>query len=183
MKKEKEERRKHKLRSFKKFASKAAVFIAVLAIGFAVTFTTVDAFKITVINFIIEQREKFSSISLTGNDNQAVPSELSGKYYPHYLPESYKIASSFINDDRVEISYVNENNEIINYGYFGKDATAGIDTENRTEANVLINGLQGHIFSKNEHNILVFNMDEHIFVIDGFISQEEIIKIAESIKK
>ncbi|WP_313342069.1 hypothetical protein [Sedimentibacter sp.] len=33
----------------------------------------------------------------------------------------------------VEISYVNNNNEIINYCYFSKDGTVGIDTENRTE--------------------------------------------------
>ncbi len=152
-------------------------------IGFAITFTTVEAFKITVINFIIEQKEKFSEISLSENNNISVPTELNEKYYPHYLPEGYEIKSTFITDSGAEISYINKNNEKINYCYFDKDAIAGIDTENRIETSVLINGLKGSIFSKNGHNILVFKLDEYLFVIEGHIAQEEIIKIAESIRK
>ena len=180
---EKGEKRKHKLRILKKVTTKVAIFIAIFTIGFLITFTTVDAFKITVINFFIEQREKFSLISLTENNNRHIPSELSEKYYPRYLPEGYKIANTYVNDDKVGISYVDKNNEIINYDYFGINAAASIDTEDRTETSVLINNFQGHIYSKNGHNLLVFNTDKYIFVIGGFISQDEIIKMAESIKK
>ncbi|WP_313370747.1 DUF4367 domain-containing protein, partial [Sedimentibacter sp.] len=151
---EKKEKRKQKLKLIKNVALKAAVLIAVLTIGFAVTFSTVEAFKITVINFIIEQKEKFSLISLSEDNNISVPTELKEKYYPHYLPEGYEIESTFITDSGVEISYINNNNEIINYCYFSKDGTVGIDTENRTETSVLINGLNGSIFSKNEHMML-----------------------------
>jgi len=180
---EKKEKRKQNLRLLKKVALKAAVFITVLTIGFAITFTTVEAFKITVINFIIEQKEKFSEISLSENNNISVPTELNEKYYPHYLPEGYEIKSIFITDSGAEISYINNNNEKINYCYFDKDAKAGIDTENTTETSVLINGLKGSIFSKNGYRTLVIKLDEYIFIIEGHIEQEEIIKIAESIKK
>lgn len=180
---EKEEKRKQKQRIINKVALKAAIFISVLTIGFAITFTTVDAFRIMVFNFIIEQKEKFSLISLSENDNSVVQSELNDKYYPRYLPEGYEIESTFISDRGVEIFYVNNNKEIISYSYFGKDVTTGLDTENRTETIVLVNGLGGSIFSKNGHRTLTFKSDEHIFIIEGHIAQEEIIKIAESIKK
>lgn len=180
---EKTEKRKQNFRLLRKAASKAAVFIAILTIGFVITFTTVEAFKITVINFIIEQREKFSLISLSENDNISVPTELKGKYYPYYLPEGYEIENTFITNSSVEISYINNNNETINYYYFSNNVASGIDTENRMKTSVLINGLKGTVFSKDEHRILVFKSEEYIFIIDGLITQEEIIKIAESIKK
>ncbi len=175
-------KRKNAFMKLKKIATKAAIFIAIFTIGFYITFSTVDAFKITVINFFIEQKEKFSILSLTENKPSPVPSELTEKYYPHYLPEGYELSDTFVSDNSVEISYINKENKIINYGYFGADATAGIDTENRTETIVLINGNQGHIYSKNNHKILTFASDDYIFVIDGFITQEEMIKMAESIK-
>lgn len=175
-------KRKRTLMKLKKITAKAAIFIVIFVIGFFITFSTVDAFKIMVINFFIEQKEKFTLLSLTENNPSPVPSELTERYYPHYLPEGYEILNTFVNENKVEISYINKNNEIINYGYFGIDATAGIDTENRTETSVLINGMQGYIYSKNNHKILVFTTEDYIFVIDGFISQDEIIKIAESIK-
>ncbi|WMJ77478.1 MULTISPECIES: DUF4367 domain-containing protein [unclassified Sedimentibacter] len=178
---EKKEKRKQKQKLIKKLALKAAVLIAVVVVGFAVAFNTVEAFKINVLNFIMEQKEKFSLISLSENNNTDVPAELNEKYYPHYLPEGYEIKSTFINDSGVEISYINKNNEIINYCYFDKDAKTGIDTENRTETSVFINGLNGSIFSKNGHSTLVFKFDEYIFIIEGYIEQEEIIKIAKSI--
>lgn len=180
---EKKEKRKRKLRLIKKVTLKAAVLIAVLMVGFAVTFSTVEAFRVTVINFIIEQKEKFSLISLSENNNISVPTELDEKYYPHYLPKGYEINSTFTNDSGVEISYINKNNEIINYSYFDKNTKAGIDTENTTETSVFINGIKGSIFSKNRYRTLVFKLDEYIFIIEGHIEQEEIIKIAESIKK
>lgn len=180
---EKGEKRKHKLRILNKVTTKVAIFIAIFTIGFLITLTTVDAFKITITNFFIEQREKFSSISLTENNNISIPSELIEKYYPRYLPEGYEIANTYVNDDKFGISYVNKNNGIINYSYFGVNAAASIDTENRTETSVLVNDFQGYMYSKDGHNLLVFNTDEYIFVISGFISQDEIIKIAESIKK
>lgn len=175
-------KRKKFLMKLKKITAKTAIFIIIFVIGFFITFSTVDAFKITVINFYIEQKEKFTSLSLTENNPSPVPSGLTGKYYPHYLPEGYEISNTFVNEDKVETSYVNKNKEIINYGYFGIDATAGIDTESRTETSVFINGIQGYIYSKNNHKILAFTREDYIFVIDGFISQEEIIKMAESIK-
>lgn len=176
-------KRKKTLIKLKKITKKAAIFIVVFVIGFFITFSTVDAFKITVINFFIEQKEKFTSLSLTENKPSSAPTGLTEKYYPRYLPEGYELSNTFVNNDKVEISYINQNNEIINYGYFGIDATAGIDTENRTVTNILVNGIQGYIYSKNNHRILVYTTKDHIFVIDGFLSQDEIIKIAESIKK
>lgn len=175
-------KRKNTFMKLKKITSKAAIYIVIFTIGFFITFSTVDAFKITVINFFIEQKEKFSLLSLTENNPSTVPSELTEKYYPHYLPEGYELSNTFVNDNGVEISYINKENEIINYGYFGIEATAGIDTENRAETSVLINDNQGYIYSKNDHKILTFTSDDCIFVIDGFISQEEMIKMAESIK-
>lgn len=180
---EKKDKRKRNLMLLKRVSLKAAIFIAVLTIGFAITFTTVDAFKITVINFIIEQKEKFSLISLSENNNISVPTELNEKYFPHYLPEGYEINSTFINDGGVEISYINKNDEIFIYSYFDKNSKAGIDTKNTTETSVLINGLEGSIFSKDGYRILVFKSDEYIFIIEGHIEKEEIIKIAKSIKK
>lgn len=180
---EKKDKRKRNLMLLKRVSLKAAIFIAVFTIGFAITFTTVDAFKITVINFIIEQKEKFSLISLSENNNISVPTELNEKYFPHYLPEGYEINSTFINDGGVEISYINKNDEIFIYSYFDKNSKAGINTENTTETSVLINGLEGSIFSKDGYRILVFKSDEYIFIIEGHIEKEEIIKIAKSIKR
>lgn len=174
---------KNQLRIIKKIVLRAAVFIGVLSACFVVMFSTVEAFKVAVLNFVIEQNEKFSILSLSKNDNMEVPLELNGKYYPHYMLEGYEIKKTFISDIRVEISYENQNDQVINYSCFGKGVKTGIDTENRMETSVDINGLEGNIYSKDGHRILVFKSDEYIFVVDGFTTQEEIIKIGESIKK
>ena len=177
------EKKKKNFILLKKITLKVAVFIGILLIGFVITFTTVEAFKVTVLNFIFEQKEKFSLISLSDNSHDDVQAKLDTKYYPHYLPDGYEIKNTFITDVRVEMLYANKNDEIISYSCFETDAEAGIDTENRTITNISINGFEGNIFSKDGHRILVFKSNEHIFVVDGYMTQAEIIKVAESIKK
>jgi len=178
----KEKKRRNRIR-LRKITSRAAIFISIIMISLAITFTTVEAFRITVLNLIIEQGKKYSLISLSENDNIDLPKELYGIYYPYYLPDGYKIKNTFVSDGLVEITFVNINNDVINYSYFDKNAKTGIDTENTIETKVLINGLEGSIFSKDEHRILVFRLENNLFIIEGNITQEEIIKVGENIKK
>ena len=63
------------------------------------------------------------------------------------------------------------------------NAEIGIDTENYDSENIVINGYDAVLFSsKNDNNGIVYNNSSYIYVIDGHLDKEELVKIAQNLE-
>ena len=62
------------------------------------------------------------------------------------------------------------------------ESALGVDTENADIVQITVNGTMAQFYSKNGQNTLIFEYDKNAFILDGMISKDELIKIAESMK-
>ncbi|WP_312814006.1 DUF4367 domain-containing protein [Sedimentibacter sp.] len=168
-----------KKNKFRKLIIKVAVFVLILSSGFIIPFITVNAFREMVINFYIENFDTHTSF---------VPKEEYTSYSSFnidYLPEGYVASDeSKTSNSQSQIFYDNENN-IIKISLYDDTTSFNIDTEKSQTYNVLIRNKNGYIFRKESSVILVFKFNDNSIVItsdDTLMSNEELIKIAKSIK-
>ena len=179
------ELRKHKLRSLiqmsKKIFTKIAVVVFVLILGFALLFTTVEAFRVQVLNLILTFEKEYTSIKL-GEGNGNITAGFRNTYAPTYIPAGYWIYDISDMGETKLITYKNDAGESIDFYDYAPSLTTNLDTENaEIIKSITINGKSGMFVLKNELSTISWSNDEKIFIISAYISESEIIKIAESV--
>lgn len=161
----------------KRVASIVVVFILCLFI----TVFSVKALREPFINFVVETYEKFTSIFV---EKDTPDENIEFKVMtPQYIPEGY-VAEELINDKTMYIRRYSHSDDIyfIYTQNFYDELQAIIDTENIAYEKVQINSLEGICYENKGMNCLVFNDGIYTFNLSGYVSKDEIIKIAESIK-
>ena len=162
----------------------AAVVLALLVSLATVTFS-VKAIREPFIQFIVETFEKFSSIIFNNDEDDNQPALATVEFrkaVPEYIPEGYTIKSETESDAIYHIIYTNGVSNIVYSQTINYHTVAQADTENTTYKEIIINGLEGVIYTKNESNNVIFNTENYVFTITGPVEIAELIKIAESVK-
>lgn len=160
------------------------VAIIVLAIMISLTATTfgVKAIRETVIEFITETFAKFTNIIVQSDDPDNTHVELV-KSEPQYIPDGYTVDTILDSGGMYRIIYNNEEGVPINYNQKISFRTVlNINTEDVDYEEININSLDGIKYVKNGINTVVFADDTYMYTINGQVSFDEIIKMAESIK-
>ena len=86
--------------------------------------------------------------------------------------------------DEIELNMIYEGHgtENISYQQQPKDSKLTVNTEGVSYKKIVISeSYEGIIFQNKGNTFLIFNDNEYMYSIIGTVSQEEIIKIAESI--
>lgn len=185
------ELRKNKIRSLakisKKILSRIAIFVLVLIIGFAVMFTTISAFRIKVLDFLLTFEKEYTSVRLgEAGFDEIIASGFKNTYVPTYIPAGFRIYEISNMGESKTITYINDNitdeRRFIDYCEWDSSMTSNIDTEN---ANIIkpitINENDGIFVLKGDIATVSWSNDEKLFVIIAYINEEEIIKMAESV--
>ncbi len=159
------------------------VAVIILAIMISLTATTfgVKAIRESVIKFITETFEKFTSVSVE-NENPDIQVEII-KTAPQYIPEGYILESEMESGGIYRVIYSSLGNSTIDYIqkiYFG--TIYNVDTEDIKYEKININSFEGIKYVKNGINTVVFADSTYMYDISGEVSFDELIKIAESIK-
>jgi hypothetical protein len=181
------ELRRHKIRSLvkksKKIITNVAVVVLVIALLFAVMFTTVEAFRVRVLNFILTFEKEYTTVRLgeNGNSNN-MTAGFSNIYVPTYIPDGYWIDKITNATNFKIIEYINGEEKYIKFNVFNSSITGWIDTENaETIKSIKINGLNGLFVLKSEFSTVSWSNDELVFTVIAELTEEEIMKIAESV--
>jgi len=180
------ELRKNKIRSFtkmsKKILSRAAVFVFVLIIGFAIMFTTVSAFRVQVLNFLISFEDEYVGIKLGDNDNSdAITLNWHDVYLPSYIPDGYQINQIANMDIAKTIDYINAEGNFIKYMECSSSGP-NIDTENAEIIKmIMINEAEGIFVLKKGIATISWTHDNRLFVISTQLDEEETMKIAKNV--
>lgn len=186
----KKAKRKHNAPRFSKMINRAAVAALAIIIIFSTAVVTVQAFRIQVLNFLINIESKYTSYQLSGNDeNDNNKAELSvswtNAYVPTYVPENYEITSISSSDSLKKIIFTNKKDKslYIIYSEYSSSNSIAVDTENATLVEkVKINGKDGTLSVKDTIVTVAWIIDEHLFTIQGSLNTDEAVKLAESVK-
>ena len=180
----KSEKKAKRMAAAKRIANKAAMAAIVLGVGLVLATFSVDAFRIEVLNFLIETTQKYTSIQV-GNvmdKEEKVPATWSSYYLPEYIIDGYSLSSVQEFSDIRLIYFQNTNGEVIKFSQSFDNDNYQIDTENTEATEVMINGAKGILVDKDGVVTLLWNNSDYTFYLTGKADKEEIVKMAESIK-
>lgn len=176
-------------RSVPRFLSKAAAVVFVAVVVFSTAMVTVDAFRVKVMNFLINMQPGYTSFQIQNNSSGTKGSEKmvvnwTNTYLPTYIPAGYEVDSLTYTDPLKEITYRNQKNKdlVIDYSESDDSNNIAVDTEKASVKTVYINGHKGMLVVKNSQPTVVWEMDHHIFTVCTMESVNETLKIAESVK-
>ncbi len=160
----------------------ACILLVIFLAATTVTFS-VESLRETVINFIIETFEKGSTILFSknggdvSNEIQFVTPKL-----PSYIPEGYELVVDLSDEIEVCLIYEGEGENSFQFLQFSEGSKRTVNTEGVVYKTIrILNIYEGIAFQNKGENYLIFNDNEYMYLITGSLSEEELLKIAESI--
>lgn len=158
---------------------KIAVIMIVIVLAFSAMMVTVKAFRLQVLNFFVDP--KYTSVQLNEDENLMV--SWTNDYVPTYVPKDYEVAGTSHSDAINKIVFKKPDNSSIIYTEYKSTSSIAVDTEGASLIEtVKINGRDGTLTIKDSMTAVVWSINDHIFLIQGTISKDEAVKIAEGIK-
>ena len=166
----------------KKTLSKVSAVFFVCAAVVTIAYTSVDAFRVQVLNFLINFDPEYTSLKLGNESNGNMIAGFGNTYAPSYVPDDYRF-NNILNMGNVKtIEYINDEENLISFYEFNQANTTHIDTENADIIkSIKINGAEGLYVLKNEIATVSWAHENKIFIIYAQLSEEEIMHIAESV--
>lgn len=171
-----------------KIFTRAAAALLALVVMFSAMMLTVQAFRIQVLNFLISIEPKFTSFQLKDNSDNQNNGQLivnwTNAYVPTYIPKGYTVSSISYSDSAKKIIFTKqEDDSTIVYTEYNSINIIAVDTENASLVEkVKINGQEGTLSVKDSMTSVVWIKDNHLFTIQGQVSTNEAIKMAEGVK-
>ena len=129
--------------------------------------------------YIIDNFEIFSRYQLTQSNDNSVNGDITIGYIPDGFVLTNKLESSKV----ISYEYFNSNDEIFIVTKSASSSQVEFDTETGIAEDFEVNG-QKYIFyiDKNNYNFIVWNMNDYVYQVDGTLSKDELLKIAETVK-
>ena len=161
---------------------RAAAGIAVFLGISVVTISSVDAFRIPVISFITDVREKATQYRITKNMDGPFTKSFA-EFEPTYVPEGFYVNSFSETSDSYTIIYFNEEGNLwYELHYYTAPVTISFDTEKAYSSETEINGNKTIIVEENgEYRATMYRNTSQV-ILNGTISRSELEKVLESIK-
>jgi len=166
-----------------KILKMVGMIFLVFTIIFTVTFLTVDAFRVQVLNILFTFEKEYTTIKIgDGEPNEDIIAGLSNTYSPTYIPAGYRRNMVSSLDDVKSIEYINDEEKIIKFREYNTTTADNIDTEKTDLMKYIdINGINGLFVVKDGISKISWIIDDKLFVIIAQISENEIVKIAKSV--
>ena len=169
-----------------RFLRTAACFILILTIGFVSVITVNAEAREFIEGWVKEQYKSFSRYFFP---NDAEPNE-PVKYQLGWLPDDCEFVTSFEIDGGETYIYTDEQETLIHFTYISEtnNTQAFVSSDGYVTKSVLVSGYPGDLYLANNPNdtstIVWINTDKNVlYIVSGDFNAEELIKIAESIKK
>lgn len=155
---------KRTLTRITKYIGKVAVYV-LLFLGVASTLVlSVDALRIPVLNFFLEQKERSSSLELDDSTPLPEPEVDRIKFcVADILPDEYQLNSEISEENGfILLCFQNAEANTLLINVVPSEGRLGVDTENAVSTNVEINGHQGLFIEKDGYTAYWFNPDRNL---------------------
>lgn len=167
---------------------KVAVIFLVASISFSVLLLGVEAFRVKVINLIMETTKEYTEIKSESPIEDAEKErlleqkDLKEMYLPDYIPEGFKILKTELFSASKIIHYSNDKDQLIVFAqYNNENASIRIDTEEAKVEKIVINGSEGLLVEKEQLITILWHNDNSSFYLKSKTDKDLLIKMAESI--
>jgi len=171
------------LKKTQKAFAKIAVFFFVFVAVLAIAYTSVEAFRVQVLNLLLTVEKEYTSLRLgNGESNGSMIAGFGDTYAPSYIPEGYRFDSIVKMEDLKVIEYINDEENLISFYECNSSMVINVDTEDaQILKTIKINGSEGIFVLKNEIATVSWAYDNKIFVIIAQINEDEIMQIAKNV--
>lgn len=162
----------------------ALVVLAVALAGAAWLTVDVEA-RAAFIGWVKEVYETFFVYRYEGSDMDADPA----RYHLTWIPEGYQEVFADLADGEGSAVYMDENGQYMHFTYVSNPDSSNVFvvTEGTTRSVVSVSGYHADFFASEDpeiSNAIAWTDDESCaFFISGFLSKEDLIKIAENVEK
>ncbi|CCY85884.1 putative uncharacterized protein [Clostridium sp. CAG:149] len=173
--------RAEKRRKRRRIVKRAAAGLAAcICVSTCMVFSS-SAFRIPVMNFFTDVKEKYSELVVDKGTKTYVTKNFQ-EYEPRYVPKGFNVAEVVEEDNFFKIRYVNDNGQWYYFACYEYSHSANVDTENAVKKEIETgeNNITVYVKEGNTQAIMYQNFKQ--FVISGEIDLDEIQKIFESIK-
>lgn len=176
--------KRHRQPLWRKYLQKVAVFLLVCSITFGTVMVVSPTVRATVIEWVIEWYETYIVYRFFGtSDISEMP-----RYNITELPSGYNsVGKTREVVDGMVIIYESEENMIyFEYAHTEDGSALIVNIEGVEIYEIRVNESYGHLYlskdSKESNIIIWYDEQEKIqFMIDGFVSQDELLKMARSV--
>ena len=170
------QRWKHAWKTASRIIQKVSVFLVILLIGVCTTVITVEANRTPFINWLISLQKDSSTIHFKEE------SDMTDITFG-YLPEGYE--ASLVSADS-KTTYYSIENDVGNVIFLminslDSDSGLNVDTENAEVSEFSLNGKKAISVKKEDRNTLIWTVGQYSCILEGQLSIEEMIRIAENI--
>ena len=160
----------------------AACFILVVILAFASLLAISPTVRAAVVGWVKEQYETFTSYFFQGDELNTC-----GAIY-----ELSKVPDGYTLSNRVEIPgstmyiYVNEANQLLQFNYISEPNTGALTVvhDNHVHSSVILGNICADLYistDSTQANGLVWQYDNALFILSGFLSPDELIMLAQDI--
>ncbi|WP_113676027.1 DUF4367 domain-containing protein [Vallitalea guaymasensis] len=175
------ERVKKLNRRFKKAGCKVAVLLLLVISMGTVLSCTVEAFRIKILNFFIEDNKEYTSVQVK-EDEESIPDSWSNYYYPEYLPQDFRLDKSEIMNDKKILRFI-DGDKFILITQSPNGTNYQMDTEDAEADKIVINDYEGLLIEKQENTTIIWHNEECSFNIISNIISDELMKVVKSLEK
>lgn len=175
------------MKIIKNITRRAAIILIVIGLAFTTITMNVDAFRVRLLNMIIETTKQFLVVEFKENYNidymEEFPSDWKDYYYPTILPESFSFKSAFAANNTKYIIFTDGQDNELHFVQGTVTADFQFDSENGSVFDVDINDNEGIIIEKDGLSIITWHNNYNSFYLQGNLEKSILLKIAESIEK
>lgn len=159
-----------------------ACFVLVIILGLASLVAISPTVRAAVIGWVKEQYDTFTSYFFQGNtvENNTADYELSE------IPEGYTLLDRIDIPGSTSIIYVNENSQLlqINYAAAPDCDSLTVVHDSHIHSTAMIGNIVANLYAStdpSQSTDLVWEYNNYLFSISGFLSEDELISLAEDI--
>lgn len=184
--------RKRHLKSSGKIALKTARRIAIVAaIVISITFSvtmSVQALRENFTRFLLtfySDSTRLELIQENSEKNRIESGQVLGmtQHAPTYIPEGFVVKSLTMTGNDIDIYYENPDGKFISFARYAGDSATHINSENADIINTVdISGMQGMLVVEDDTTTITWYTDDYYFVLFTYLSEDESLKIARSVK-
>lgn len=181
--------KKTKKQKYTQMFRTVALVILCITVGFGAITMSVDAFRIKLFDFLIEDHGEYIDLKIIGKEEitkeerAMFPEDWDNVFYPMALPEGYELVHARVLVSGAKYMYF-ENGDValkLDYRLISED-TSLVDSENAEIGEAVVNGKEA-IYVIKENNIFLrwVTSGYEFTLLTSDINLEQTLKIAESI--
>lgn len=177
----KEQRRtSSRKKAYSKISKAAAIVLIIAGVGLGMTLG-VDAYRERLVNFIVEIYHDLTLLRRDGDTDLGMDG--TAFVEPDGIPERFTLYERDSSDLSLDIFYITEKNEALSYHQTSNQVTSTtmLDTEDADIYYIEMAGEDIMVVEKGNHMMYFWENESFSYLISGYVTREEIDKMAESI--